>query len=280
MPEVCPDVHALEIESERVLGEPLAQYPLRVTGTVRPQQDQLTLSLRITFPANAETRERELQALNCQELLEAAAVAIALAAAESGERQLDVSQSMDLFVPPPRAASVNEREQGSGLLVSLSGSSSWGTLPNVGLGAELQAAWRLSWLRIGLGATWLPLRDMPLASDVRASFALYFLEALLCGQGTVVRTTLFGCATAQAGRIDAHLTVPAVGPSESTPWRALSLRFGASYPFLPPLELTASVAAVMTFTRPRFYSEPTGVGSVHEPSAVSAQLLLGILLSL
>ena len=283
VPMTCPDVRALELESEQVLGEPLAKYPLRVIGTVTPHEDQLTLSLRITLPANAETRERELQATDCQELLEAAAVAIALAAAESGgpePRTPDVPQSRDTTEPQPRAASEVSETQLSSVALSVAGSSLWGALPSMGLGGELQAAWLLSWLRVGIGVTWIPAREMQLTNDVRASFGLYFAEVLLCGQWNVARALLFACSTGNIGRMDAHLVAPGTGPTESTPWRALGLRVGASYPVAPPLELTASFAAVMPLTRPRFYSQPTGTDEIHEPAAVATRLLIGILFSL
>jgi hypothetical protein len=281
VPEACPDVHALELESEQVLGEPLGKYPLTVTGTVTPSEDQLTLSLRITLPANAETRERELRATSCQELLEAAAVAIALAAAESGERSADVPQTRDLSERQPRAASpITETDQPSGIVLGAAGAGTWGALPSTGLGGELQVAWLERWLRIGLGVTWFPLRGMQLTDNVQASFGLYFLELLLCGQQSVGRALFFGCTTANIGRMDAHLDAPALGPTESAAWRALGVRVGASYPIAPPLELTASFAAVMPLTRPRFYSQPTGTAEIHEPAAVATRLLIGILFSL
>lgn len=279
-PEACPDVHALESESEQVLGEPLAKYPLRVVGVVTPHEDLLTLSLRITFPANAETRERELQAGSCQELLEAAASAIALAAAESGERGNEVPQSRDIE-PQPRAASVDsEPEAVSAIALSVSGSSVWSTFPSMGLGGELQAAWMLRWLRIGIGVSWFPLREMSLTNDVRASFGMYFAELLVCGQLEAARARLFGCATADIGRMDAHLDAPELGPTESTAWRALGVRVGASYPIAPPLELTASLAAAMPLTRLSYYSQPTGMAELHKPAVIATRLLIGILFSL
>lgn len=281
VPEACPDVHALERESEQVLGEPLAQYPLNVTGVVTQSADKLTLLLRITWPANAETRERELQAASCQELLEAAAVAIALAAADSGERSPPgVPQSTDNTEPPLRAASPVSEMPSSAIAISAAGTSTWGALPSIGLGGELQVAWLRDWLRIGIGMTWLPLRDMQLSDGLRASFGMYFFELLLCGQRSVARARVFGCGTANIGRMNAHLDAPMVGPTETTAWRALGVRVGASYPIAPPLELTASLAAVMPITRPRFYSQPTGNTEIHEPAAVSARVLIGILFSL
>jgi hypothetical protein len=282
VPEVCPDVHALERESEQVLGEPLAKYPLNVTGRVTQSENQLTLSLRITLPATAEARERELQAASCQELLEAAAVAIALAAAESGDDKASaatVPQSPDSLEPPPMAAVRLPESEHSVLAISAAGAGMWAALPSIGLGGELQIAWMQRWLRIGVAATWLPLRGMQLMDNLRASFGMYFLEALLCGQWSVSRARFFGCTTVNIGRMVAHSDAP-VGPTESTAWRAVGVRIGASYPISPPLELTASVAAALPLTRPRFYSQPTDSAQIHEPAAVSARLLIGVLFSL
>ena len=278
-PEACPDVRALELEAERALGEPLAKFPLQVVGTVRPSDDQLVLSLRITLSGNAEPRERELRAASCHELLEAAALAIALAAADSGERSKPpVPQSRDVEGParPVEAEPVPQRYQ---LALSAAGAAAWGALPTLGFGGELQVAWLQHWFRVGLGATWFPRHSTTLA-DARAGFGLYFLELLLCGQGSAGRGLLFGCATASIGRMEAHLDAPAVGPTESTTWRTLGVRVGMSYPVAPPLELTAAVTAAIPLTRPRFYSEPTGAETIHQPASVAMHLLVGILLAL
>ena len=281
-PEGCPDVHALEREAEQVLGESLAGYPLNVSGTITQGADQLVLSLRITLPADAETRERSLQAASCQELLEATAVAIALAAADSGDRARApaVPQSSDATEPPLRAAVPVALTDKSRVAVSALGASSWGSLLRMGLGVELQLAWMRRWLRIGLAVTWFPLRSMQLANNVQASFGMYFVEVLACAQRSFDGAHFFGCATASVGRMEAHLDAPVPVLTESTPWRALSARVGVTYPILPPLELTAALAVVAPLTRPRFYTQPPSHLEVHEPSPVAVQLLLGLLFSL
>jgi hypothetical protein len=280
-PEGCPDLHALERETEQVLGEPLANYPLQVAASVTQNAAQLSLSLRITLPANAETRERELQAASCQELLEAAAVAIALAAAESGEQPDLVPQNTEPAEPPPRAAAVAaEAPVASSVEISAAATSAWGPLPQLGLGGELQLAWVRSWLRVGVAGTWFPVRSMQVSDDMRASFGLYFAQLLACGHYSLVRAHLFGCATGTLGRMGAHLDGPAQARTQTTAWRALGLRLGVSYPILPPLELTASLAVMAPMTRPRFYTQPSASEVLHQPAALSAQLLLGVLFSL
>jgi hypothetical protein len=280
-PEGCPDVHALERESEQTLGEPLANYPLNVVGSVKQEADQLTLSLRITLPAQAETRERSLQAASCDELLQAAAVAIALAAAESGEQPKEVQQNTERE-PPPRAATVEQPILSGPMRLELSaaGKAAIGALPATAVGGELQLAWMQGWLRLGLAATWFPERSMQLTSTLPATFGMYFAELLLCGQYQLARAYLFGCATGALGRMRAHLDGPSAARIETTAWRALGVRLGITYPLLPPLELTAALALTTPFTRPRFYREPLSDSILHEPATVNAALLLGAVYSL
>jgi hypothetical protein len=283
-PEGCPDVHALEHESEQQLGEPLANYALEVEGNVREEAAQLTLSLRITLPAQAETRERSLHAASCQELLEAAAIAIALAAAESGENPqgVAVQQNTEPREPPPRAAKPEPAEVSEPMRLELgaAGTAAIGALPHPGFGGELQLAWMHGWLRLGLAATWFPERSMQLTANQRATFGMYFAELLLCGQAELASARLFACATGALGRIGAHLDGPATPRTETTAWRTLGIRVGISYPILPPLELTAALAVAAPFTRPHFYMEPTASVILHEPAAVTAALLLGAVFSI
>lgn len=279
VPAGCPDVHALERESEQALGEPLATYPLKVVGKVTQGATQLTLSLRITMPAHAQTRERELQAASCQELLEAAAVAIALAAAESGERPAlaEVPQSRD-FDPPPRAATpAADSGEPMQLALSAAGAGAVGALPELGLGGELQLAWMRGWLRVGLAASWFPGRSMQLTDEVRGTFGMYFAELLLCGQLELPRARAFTCATGSLGRMGAQLDTIAPEPTAWTAWQTLGVRLGISYPIRPPLELTVSLSLVAPLTQIEFYARPNAGLVLHEPAPVSAALLLGAL---
>jgi hypothetical protein len=290
VPETCPDARALERESEQALGEPLANYPLRIAGTVRATGTQLKLSLRISMPTSDETRERELEAATCQELLEAAAVAIALAAADSSERQPQppraVAQSVDRD-PPPLAAEP-EPAPSSTVAIEAAAAGSVGAFPKPGFGAALQIAWVWRAVRVGVSGTWYPPRSMQLDEGLSASFGMYFAELLLCGQGRLARTLLIACGSGSLGRIGAYLDGPEPVRTESTAWRALGIRVGVSYPIAPPLEVTASLSMWIPLTRPIFYafSVPTEPGPpvpaplLHDIGPVQGQLLLGALFSL
>jgi hypothetical protein len=278
-PEGCPDVHALERESEQALGEPLAAYPLTVVGSVTRDDTQLRLSLRITLPAQAQTRERELQATSCQELLEAAAVAIALAAAESGERTSpeQVPQSRDIEPPPRAATPAADSGEPMQLALSAAGAGAIGALPELGLGGELQVAWLKGWLRIGLSATWFPGRSMQLTDEYRGTFGMYYGELLLCGQYSLPRARAFACATGALGQMGSHLDGPQLTRTAWTAWRALGVRVGISYPVLPPLQLTVSLAVMAPLTAISFYAASR---MLYELAPVNASLLLGALFNL
>jgi hypothetical protein len=117
---------------------------------------------------------------------------------------------------------------------------------------------------------------MQLTNDQPATFGMYFAELLLCGRYKLI----FGCATGALGRMRAHLDGPTPARTETTAWRAIGLRLGITYPILPPLELTATLALTTPFTRPRFYMAPGNDVVLHEPAAVNAALLLGAVFSL
>lgn len=283
-PEGCPDAHDLERETEQVLGESLARFQLEVSAVVTAGPTQLTLTLRMNVPVGEALRVREVQATSCQELMEAAAVAIALAAAESGKAPPPSAAAVVPFDPgppeaPPRpgAARARASEAESGVVIGLGALSDWGVLPAAGIGAELQLGWRLDWLWLGLGASWLPARSMALSRDVRAAFGMYAAELLLCGQHRLSQLRLVGCAQAELGEIDAQLVAPQAGELRRTPWRALGLRALASYRFAPPLEVAVGVAAITALTRPEFFRDERESLAEHQPATVGMRLWLGLI---
>jgi hypothetical protein len=280
VPEGCPDVQALERESEQVLGEPLAKYPLKVAGTVTHGDAKFSLSLRMTLPAHDETRERELEAGSCQELLEAAAVAIALAAADSGALAVAQSTDSELRPRPPTPVVLPVPPERSHFAVGAAGTSSLAVLPSLGFGAEVQLQWVMRWFRVGAAASWFPLRSMPLTEASPASFGVYLAELFVCGQLPRRALKLFLCNTGQLGRMNARLDMPASARTPSASWRALGVRFGGSYTVAPPLEVTASLSLLIPLTRPRFYARPDDFDPAHQPGLVAAQVAIGLLFSL
>jgi len=279
VPEGCPDASALERETERVLGEPLARYPIEVTGVVSGAAGQWSLSLHIA--AHAEVaRVRELQAASCQELMEAAAVATALAAADSGKTQPTLTPAAPAALvspaPPPAAAASRPREVSSHFQVSASALSSFGSLPAPGLGGELQLAWLSSWFRVGIGLSWLPARDMALERGASGSFGLYFADVLLCAGQQVESVRLWGCGVAELGQMSAHVQGSSLPDARHTAWRALGVRASLTYALAGPLELAVSLAAMAPLTRPQFIVHEGESRQVHEPARLDARLLIGL----
>ena len=286
-PEGCPDLQDLERETEQVLGESLAHYPLQVWAVVVTQATQLSLELRMQVPVGEPLRVRELQATRCSELMEAAAVAIALAAAESGRASPPLAAADTRFDPgppeaPPRLGATRppaSQTTDTGVVLGAAAVSDWGALPGPGLGAELQLGWRLRWLRLGIAGSWLPQRSMPLARGTRAAFGLTSAALSLCMQQRVARTQLMACGLAELGQISAQLLDAGATEERRTPWRALGLRLSLTYPLAPPLEMSVSLAAIAPLTRPEFFRDERESLGLHQPAKVGARLWLGVIFS-
>ena len=278
-PEGCPDVRALEAETEQVLSESLTRYPLRVSAVVVAEPSQLSLALRIEAPGGQPPRVRELQASSCQELMEAAAVAIALAAAESGKAPSPVQQDTAPPEAPPRpnaAPPLETRAVESGLVLGAGAITDWIALPVTGIGAELQLGWRRDWFRFGVGGTWLGTRGADWAGSTRAEFGLYAADLLLCAQQRWSQVGIAACALGELGQIHAQLLGAAV---RTTPWRALGARLTFSYWVLAPLEVAVSLAAIVPLTRPFFLGDAGPATLVADTSAFGPRLWLGLVFS-
>jgi hypothetical protein len=277
VPEGCPDAQTLERETEQALGEPLARHALTATGVIVPEDGQLHLMLRIQLPDSESPRVRELSAAHCGELLEAAAVAIALAAAESGKR---APAPLDLGPPerPPLAAGPPPPPPvDTGVVIALDAVSALGALPAPGLGGELQLGWRRGGLRVGLAFTWLPPRSMALGrGGLEARFGLAALDALVCAQGRVSELRLGGCGALELGLLSARLD-GGMASTQQSAWRAVGIRGLASYPISGPLEVAATLSLMAPLTRPQFFVQEGESRLVHQTARLEGRLQLGVL---
>lgn len=278
VPEGCPDAQALKDETEQALGEPLAGHALTATGVIVPEDGQLHLMLRIQLPGSESPRVRELSAARCEELLEAAAVAIALAAAESG-KPASPPAPLDLGPPepPPRAAvPAPPQPPDTGVLLAVDAVSALGAMPGPGLGGELQLGWRRGWLRLGLAFGWLPSRSMALGRGLDAHFGLATLDGLVCAQGRAAQVRLGGCGALELGLLSARLDDGVAGTQQSA-WRALGIRGLASYPISGPLEIAVTLSLMAPLTRPQFFVVEGESRLVHQTARLEGRLQLGAL---
>jgi hypothetical protein len=282
-------VKALEHETEQMLGQPLARYDLSVAATIRQADALLSLSLRIVLRSQAEVpRMREVQAASCQELLEAAAVAIALAAAESGDGTADVkpTQAQDSERVPlaaTRAAPPVVEEQlplRDGAQLGAAAVGDLGVFPAPALGPELQLLWSVAWFQVGVSGSWFPTRRMSVPDAPAVRFGMYFADVHLGGQARVGRYRVSAAAVAELGRIQAQLADNPTAREQNPPWRALGVRLGFSIPLIDPLELSVGLAVLRPLTRPQFFAEGLSSPSSHQPAGLVGRLMVGLVFSL
>lgn len=293
-PEACPDAGTLAAEIERALGEPFAVYAaLQVEGVVRSEPgDRYSLALWIwSTPASAASgdaapkarpRARELQATTCQELVEATAVAVAVAAhgalATPSQPAPESPESVER--PPlmastaPVAESPAESDRAQGFRFGASALLDFGALPSLGIGAELELGWRYRALAVGIAGGVIPSRTMRLQAASDAAFGLLYGDVLACGLLELGPVLGRACGVFELGRITAELRGPSTQGPQHVVWRALGGRVGVSVPFGSVLELTAALGLFAPLTRPEFLVDDRT--RVHEPAALTWRALFGL----
>jgi hypothetical protein len=252
--EDCPDAQALQAELRRVLADPagvLATFDIE-GAVVRDQARGYTLWLQLWSPGMGEKPAvRELQGATCEELLEAAVVAVALAADAA---RSEVAPAFDSESPFPRSASsavaAVPRAPAVAWLLGASALLDTAVLPAAALGSELQLAFTYRGFRFGLGGGWIPTSSRSIGAAGRADFGLLFGEARGCGQLPLgaAGALAYVCATFEVGRLSAAWQ----RSTRSTAWRAVAAGVGGSLPLGSPLALAGSFDLLAPLTRPVF----------------------------
>ena len=256
--EDCPDAQALQLELRRVLPDPdaiLAAFELD-GRIVRDEAGAYTLWLQMwSTRMGKRPAVRELQGATCQELLEAAALAVALAADATrvGQPMAFVTPATDDEKPAPSLEASESHARPLGWLLGASALFDMTALPAGGFGAELQLAATYRMLRVGLGGAWLPTRSLSVGAARQADFALLFGHVRGCGQWPLgdAGALTYTCGTFELGRLSSELQSGTRGPS-STLWRALGLAVGGSVPLSSLVALEGWFDLLTPLARPIF----------------------------
>lgn len=221
-PEGCPDQEAVASRLHDTLGAELASFGQRwqVRGQVqRAAEGQWRLVLELREPeqpATASARQRILHARHCADLVEAAAVAVALALGDARE----VAASSEVApspAPAPSAPPGIDRAAGetppparealpSSLNASLEAVLDTASVSGVALGGSLAlGGWLGDW---GLTAhgLWLPAREAEIGAGQGAEFSLLAAGARLCYRawGSAQGLGLAACGGLELGRFAAE----------------------------------------------------------------------------
>jgi hypothetical protein len=295
-PEVpgCPDLAWVERRVHERLGRALddrAPQSLHASAVILTQPSGLTLTLHV----EQDGREgvREINASNCSDLAEAAALVLALAIDASHLAQRD-SQPADLTPPDPvvpevetpkpsraaqrqTAAKVRDDDAPpwrayAGLLLDVA------SLPSPSVGPAAAVAYQRRRYRVELAGMWLAPRASS-GREGRVAVNQWALAPTGCADLLGRAITLSACAAVELGRSIGR------GRQLSESVRAgalhgaalLGLRLGL--PLLANARLVGETAALLPFQRARFVSLDTNdqaPASLHEPALLSLRARLAV----
>lgn len=294
-PVGCSTAAAVRERVSELLGEP--ELDLRQVRRVEGRVTEATngWTLHLTLVGAAGRRERTLGSEHCQDLAEAAAVAISLAfeAARAGaESGSDSMPSPEAASPTPIAPLANAQPAGAaaeaanappaegpsdggrlraelGAELLLDGNS----LPIAAPGVALVGALRWSALRLAVFGVWLPDATESVAPEQDVSFSLLSAGLRACytlGRG-LVDTSL--CAGAEIGRVSASGAGLFLARSVSDLWIAPQVGLELGVPLGQAFAVLARVDALAPLQRQRYAVNETD--DVHQTPSVALRVALG-----
>lgn len=302
----CPDHESLEQEILHLLA------PVRATATLRVRIETRQLPAgaswfgTVTSTTARGVDARTLRASSCAELMEAAAVIVAMAIVnEGGSSTNPVAEVQPLEAPAPNPTPSQRPNQPTaiapdvpsieprlepdetsdlpsslGLLLRLQSSLERGQLPNLGPGIGFHVglhAERGPRLRVEVGGRLRVAQQRLVRSepDAGGRFGLLGLEAQVCAFPVQLQAWLLGaCFGGELGFLSAAgfgVTNPA-SSVEVIP--AVLAEVRASYALSSGLSVVLSLGPILPLTRPVFLLEPAG--PIHQASALGARASVGL----
>lgn len=283
-PEGCVDASTLNQEVADLVGRSLADVPeadfhLEIAPAARGKWHlKLQVSSRAAAPDAPHIRE--LDAISCAELGDAAALAIAVsvrALTEPGRPAGPKRSALEGADAPPAIAHAEPSAAPPSppwrprLTLMVAGDA--GELPDAGVGVMAGAAIARPWVRFALTVSWLPPRDK-FVSPGGGQFQLLSAAADAClapGRGA---WTVLGCAGGELGVYRASALEVARPDARSELWRAARVRTGFSVALASSVALVVDGTAVIPLARPAFVLDGTRL--VYRPAAVAVRIGAGL----
>jgi len=289
-PESCERERFLEqVESltQKERGAFDVEAEVRIASAA---EDDWELTILTRTAASTEPARRTVRGRSCDEVMSAGAVAMAMTMKSVEATPVaDAGETPDSAPPPPQDAppapvapprretpagtgSAASREPSIGFSLMGGATLDTGALPNPALGPALEVALRRAGLRVGAQGMLLAPTSEDYGGGASASFYLWALSPILCGELPLGRFALGGCAGYELGRMSGEgsgVSTPRLG---SAHWQAMRFELSAAYAAGASFRLTARLGAAVPVSRPIF--ELDGV-EVHEPAPFSLRALVG-----
>jgi hypothetical protein len=274
-------------EIERLIGQPLHEVPELTFAVEISKGEAAALRARI-FTRRREAQIwsdptlRELDAADCAQAADAAALAVAMAIgshlAERDGAALDPHRadrtspvdSAQVTTPVPAPVPVPWYA-----LIGLAAAMDYGALPKLAWGIEGQLALQRKAARLTGLVSYFPRQDGHVATDGRGGeFSLLLGGLLGCGHWGIARFALSTCGGIELGALRAEGIGLDRPRNVSGFWRAARLEAGVGYDVVPRLSLVARVGACVPWGRPEFTVEERD--RVYRVAPVTVRALLGL----
>jgi hypothetical protein len=280
-PAVCPDTQALHERLSTLLGHDSTELG-RVTE-VRGVVTRAGLELRLTLELseNGRRSSRVFVAQDCADLLEAAALAISLAAhgepapLESGAVAPETEQAAEPTTSPSMRDELDATaEPDLSASVGAEAVLDFGALPSPAPGVALDARVHFGAWALGVGASFLPRQRLGVGGAEYVEFGLlvaglHACRALLSGPWGID-----ACVGFEAGQLSARGPEPAPARQVKDLWLAPAAGVGVSRELLGDLQLRLRAEPVMPLLRKQYAVNETE--AVHAPAAIDLRLFVGL----
>jgi hypothetical protein len=296
-PSGCPDRDALRWRIEEALGTTLAKAaPLKFSASVQEKSTKRwVVTLDVASDSNqTAVQHRELQASSCDELAQAASVAVALAlgadVTEPKEPRPEVPSAGDSekTTKPVWTAPVEARlsRAATPRKETESTKSAWwaaelgpvldmGSLPGPALGIEVAGLVGQGPAAIKLGGLALPNRSGEVVDNRGGTFTLFAASLMACGNSLHSFLNLRLCAGSEFGRLSGRGNNVTQTWTGSSGWLAPRIDLAVSWPLLDEsLRLAGLSTVALPLIRKEFSVQ--GLGLVHQPGAVTGRLGAGL----
>jgi hypothetical protein len=238
-PEGCPDARAVDASLSAVLGHSATDLGnfSRVSGTIEPRGSGWLLTIELT--EGGQRSSRLISAERCDDLAEAAAVAIGLALEQQRQASAPLippSVAEQITAPAPVTSAPPSAEDAPGDSVqSASRSAAYqlafgadlvldtSSLPSVAPGVSVQARLRRERWQLALHGTYLPPSELALAGEQGVDFSLLVAGARACYSALGSAFVPAACAGFEAGRFSADGSSLSDARRADNPWLAPAL---------------------------------------------------------
>jgi hypothetical protein len=293
-PDGCPSTQAVYDELQRALGhEPRELGQLsRVRGTIVPEPTGYRLTLEVSDSGRRSLRS--IHAEHCEDLANAAALAIALAvhagpgASDAGPaaEAAGVSLEPGAAAPPAEPAPLDRGDRRGGSAPGELSTVSWsagahalldvGALPDPALGLSIVARARLASFELDVHGALLPTQSLPVGDG--ESIDLGLMAAGLRGCLRVLERSFVAaaCFGGEAGRFTARGVGLTPQREASDVWLAVGPALLARTSFVGPLQLEFLAEPLLPLLEKRYAVNEIDV--VHTPSVVDVRLQLGLII--